>query len=118
VAATLGVLSVALLGASFVWAHHWGAQADTLVAAWAVATIGSLVASIWLLRDEMVWPTRLALRLAKIGLAGGSSRSRRSRWPASFTPRGSTPPAPAAAADRRGDPGRTAGVGKRARGYD
>jgi hypothetical protein len=71
VAATLGVLSVALLGASFVWAHHWGAQADTLVAAWAVATIGSLVASIWLLRDDMVWPTRLALRLAKIGLAGG-----------------------------------------------
>ena len=70
-AATLGVLSVALLGASFVWAHHWGVQTDTLVAAWAVATIGSLVASIWLLRDEMVWPTRLALRLAKIGLAGG-----------------------------------------------
>ena len=70
-AATLGVLSVALLGASFVWAHHWGVQTDTLVAAWAVATIGSLVASIWLLRDDMVWPTRLALRLAKIGLAGG-----------------------------------------------
>ena len=67
----LGVLSVALLGASFVWAHHWGVQADTLVAAWAVATIGSLVASIWLLRDDMVWPTRLALCLARIGLAGG-----------------------------------------------
>jgi trimethylamine:corrinoid methyltransferase-like protein len=45
-------------------------QADTLVAAWAAATIGSLVASIWLLRDDLVWPTRLALRLAKIGLAG------------------------------------------------
>jgi hypothetical protein len=71
VAATLGVLSVALLGASFVWAHHWGVRTDTLVAGWVVATIGSLVASIWLLRDDMVWPTRLALRLAKIGLAGG-----------------------------------------------
>jgi hypothetical protein len=46
-------------------------QADTLVSAWAVATIGSLVASIWLLKDDLVWPTRLALRLAKIGLAGG-----------------------------------------------
>jgi hypothetical protein len=67
----LGVLSVALLGASFVWAHHWGVQTDTLVAGWAVATIGSLVVSIWVLRDEMVWPTRVALRLAKIGLAGG-----------------------------------------------
>jgi hypothetical protein len=30
-AATLGVLSVALLGASFVWAHHWGFVADALV---------------------------------------------------------------------------------------
>ena len=70
-AAALGILSVALLGASFVWAHHWGVQADALVAAWAVATIGSLVASIWLLRDDLVWPTRLALRLAKIGLADG-----------------------------------------------
>ena len=46
-------------------------QTDTLVAAWAVATLGSLVASIWMLRDDLVWPTRLALRLAKIGLAGG-----------------------------------------------
>ncbi|MGH3054562.1 MAG: hypothetical protein ACRDL7_06245 [Gaiellaceae bacterium] len=71
VAAVLGVLSVALLGASFVWAHHWGVQADALVVCWAVATIGSLVVSVWILRDDMVWPTRFALRLAKIGLAGG-----------------------------------------------
>ena len=71
VAATLGVLSVALLGASFVWAHHWGAVADTLVIAWTVATLGSLAVAIHVLRDEVVWPTRLALRLAKIGLAGG-----------------------------------------------
>jgi hypothetical protein len=62
---------VALLGASFVWAHHWGVQADTLVICWAVETIGSLVVSIRFLRDDMVWPTRFALRLAKIGLAGG-----------------------------------------------
>jgi hypothetical protein len=27
--------------------------------------------SIQFLRDDMVWPTRFALRLAKIGLAGG-----------------------------------------------
>lgn len=33
-------------------------------------------------------------------------------------PPGSTPQASAAAADRPGDPGRTAGVGNRARGYD
>ena len=71
VAATLGVLSVALLAASFVWAHHWGVLTDTLVIAWSVATLGSLAVAIQLLRDDMVWPTRIALRLAKIGLAGG-----------------------------------------------
>jgi hypothetical protein len=71
VAAVLGVLSVALLGASFVWAHHWGPLADSIVGAWAIATLGSLVVSIQLLRDRMVWPTGVALRLAKIGLAGG-----------------------------------------------
>jgi hypothetical protein len=71
VAATLGVLSVALLAASFVWAHHWGVLTDTLVIAWGVATLGSLAVAIQLLRDDLVWPTRLALRLAKIGLAGG-----------------------------------------------
>jgi hypothetical protein len=71
VAATLGVLSVALLAASFVWAHHWGVLTDTLVIAWGVATRRSLAVAIQLLRDDLVWPTRLALRLAKIGLAGG-----------------------------------------------
>ena len=71
VAATFGVLSVVLLGASFVWAHHWGVLTDTLVIAWAVATIGALVVSIQCLRDDMVWPTRVALRLARIGLVGG-----------------------------------------------
>ena len=44
-AATLGVLSVLLLGVSFVWAHHWGFLADALVAGWAVATLGALVLS-------------------------------------------------------------------------
>jgi len=67
----LGVLSVALLAASFVWAHHWGTLADTLVAAWAVATLGALVVSIQFLRNKTVWSTYGSHRLAKIGLAGG-----------------------------------------------
>jgi len=71
VAAILGVLSVALLGASFVWAHHWGLQADTLVIAWAVATVGALAVSIPVLWSYDLWPTRLAIRLAKTGLVGG-----------------------------------------------
>jgi hypothetical protein len=67
----LGVLSVALLAASFVWAHHWGTVADTLVAAWALATLGSLVVSIRFLRDKAVWSTYGSQRLVKLGLAGG-----------------------------------------------
>jgi hypothetical protein len=71
VAAVLGVLSVALLGASFVWAHHWGPLADTIVIAWAVSTIWALVLSIQVLGSSRLWPTRVATRRAKIGLAGG-----------------------------------------------
>jgi Kef-type K+ transport system membrane component KefB len=71
VGAGLGILSVALLGASVVWAHHWGAQADTLVAAWAVATLGALGVSLQVLGSYRLWPTRLAIRLAQVGLAGG-----------------------------------------------
>jgi hypothetical protein len=67
----LGVLSVALLAASVVWAHHWGAVADTLVAAWAVTTLGALVVSIQFLGDDTVWSTYGSQRLAKIGLVGG-----------------------------------------------
>ena len=91
VAAALGVLSVALLAASLLWAHHWGPLADAIVAAWAAATLGSLAVSIRFLRDDNLWSTRLAKRLVK---------------------------APAAAADRRAEPGRTAGVDPREPGYD
>ncbi len=71
VAAVLGVLSVALLGASLVWAHHWGPRADTLVIAWALATLGTLGVSVQVLGSYDLWPTRIAIRLAQIGLAGG-----------------------------------------------
>jgi hypothetical protein len=67
----LGILSVALLAASFVWAHHWGALADTLVVAWALTTLGALVVSIQFLRNKTVWSTYGSHRLARIGLAGG-----------------------------------------------
>jgi hypothetical protein len=67
----LGLLSMALLGASFVWAHHWGTRTDTLVVAWAVATVAAFIVSIRLLRSHDLWPTRLAILLARIGLTGG-----------------------------------------------
>ena len=54
-----------------VWAHHWGPLADTIVIAWAVTTIWALFLSIQVVGSNRLWPTRLATRLAKIGLAGG-----------------------------------------------
>ena len=41
----VGALSLALLGASIAWAHHWSARADALVAGWGVSTIAALVLS-------------------------------------------------------------------------
>jgi hypothetical protein len=73
VSATLGILSVALLAASYVWAHHWGVLADMLVIAWTVATLGALVISIqFLFSFKVLHSTRLARRLARIGLIGGA----------------------------------------------
>ena len=38
----LGLLSLALLAASFLWAHHWGPRTDLLVSCWGMATLGAL----------------------------------------------------------------------------
>ena len=53
------------------WAHHWGALADTLVVAWGIATIGALVVSIQFFVSDDLWATPFARRLARIGLTGG-----------------------------------------------
>jgi hypothetical protein len=63
-AAVLGLASAALLSSAFRWAHHWGPVADSIVAAWALATMATLVVSIWSL-----FTTRASRRLAKLGLA-------------------------------------------------
>jgi hypothetical protein len=61
----LGVCSACLLAASLRWAHHWSDVADTIVAAWACATVGALVLSITALRAASVsrWFARLGLSL-------------------------------------------------------
>jgi hypothetical protein len=51
--ALLGVASVLLLVASLRWAHHWGLLTDTLVVAWATATLGALIGSVRLMRSDM-----------------------------------------------------------------
>ena len=56
-------MSVALLLASFRWAHHWGLVADTIVSAWALTTIGALFFSFWSLRTS-----RASRRFAAIGV--------------------------------------------------
>jgi hypothetical protein len=58
------VASALLLAASFVWAHHWGPLADTIVIAWLVAWPSALVlSSIALARRD---PGR---SFARLGLA-------------------------------------------------
>jgi hypothetical protein len=52
-----------LLGASLRWAHHWGPVADTIVVAWALATLGSLVTS-----TRVLMYRGGSRRLAKLGL--------------------------------------------------
>jgi len=40
-----GVASLAMLGASLMWAHHWGPLADSIVVAWAISSLASGVGS-------------------------------------------------------------------------
>jgi hypothetical protein len=42
-AAFLGLVSVMALAASFIWAHHWGPLADTIVGIWAITASSALV---------------------------------------------------------------------------
>jgi hypothetical protein len=109
--APVAALFVALLAASIRWAHHWNPVADTIVAAWVVATIGALFLSI-----QSLGMTTLGKRLAGIGLAGGLLSVIVLLLGVRPGPPGSTRPAPAAAADRRGDPVRTTGALDRVRG--
>ena len=41
----VGVISLALLGASIAWVHHWNARAVVLVSGWGVSTLVALVLS-------------------------------------------------------------------------
>ena len=43
--AVLGVASALLLVASFIWAHHWGPLADTIVIAWLLAWPSAMIVS-------------------------------------------------------------------------
>jgi hypothetical protein len=43
IGATLGLVSIILLGASFLWAHHRGPLAYTIVGTWIVSTLGALI---------------------------------------------------------------------------
>jgi hypothetical protein len=62
----IGGLSLALLGASIAWAHHWNARAEALVVGWSVSTLAALVLSSLGLRGP-----RGAKGLAAYGLLFG-----------------------------------------------
>jgi len=56
---------MALLAAALVFAHHWGALADTIVTGWAAATLTS-AAGVWFLayRRELSDQSWRAVRIA------------------------------------------------------
>jgi hypothetical protein len=56
---------MALLAAALVFAHHWGALADTIIPGWAAATLTS-AAGVWFLghRREDSDRSRRAVRIA------------------------------------------------------
>jgi hypothetical protein len=81
----LGLVSLASLAASLVWAHHWTLRADAIVLVWGLSTTGALVTSRRsLLRSEAArgWAwlglwlavlSVLALIVAGIAAAAGAS---------------------------------------------
>lgn len=58
-----GIASIVLLGAAIKWAHHWNPCADTIVALWALTTLGALGFSTW-----SVWTSTAARRFARLGI--------------------------------------------------
>jgi hypothetical protein len=64
-----GVASMVLLAAALVFAHHWGAVADTIVSGWAAATLAS-AAGVWFLAHRRTLSDRSwrAVRIAGIAV--------------------------------------------------
>jgi hypothetical protein len=68
-ALALGVASLVLLGSAFLWAHHWGPLADSIVGAWSVSWIGGLVVAGWALkRHPFGRPALVGLGLAMVSV--------------------------------------------------
>ncbi len=57
IAGTLGIVSLLALAASFLWAHHWGPLAFTIVAVWVLSTLGALIMGCMAIRSRWGLPT-------------------------------------------------------------
>jgi peptidoglycan/LPS O-acetylase OafA/YrhL len=68
-AAAAGVVSIALLAACFVWAHHWGVLTGALVTAWLLAVGTTIAFAVRPARraDRKPW-TRLAVACLGVSL--------------------------------------------------
>jgi hypothetical protein len=80
--AACGFASLALLLASFLWAHHWGPLSDTIVAGWAITTLIAGIGGVrmegrtqpsWLATSAMAFTaiSLLALVIAGVSYAFG-----------------------------------------------
>ncbi|MGN6377490.1 MAG: hypothetical protein ACTHNU_00915 [Gaiellales bacterium] len=65
--AASGLASFLLLGASFLWAHHWGPLADSIVVAWAITTLAAGIGGVRLLGNtKPAWLAGSAVAFAGI----------------------------------------------------
>jgi drug/metabolite transporter (DMT)-like permease len=68
IAGTLGIVSLIALAASFLWAHHWGPLAFTIVGVWGLSTLGALIMGCMAIRSRrglaMLYPGRGLATLA------------------------------------------------------
>lgn len=60
-AGAFGIASALLLGASFLWAHHWGALAVTIVTLWALTTLAGALAGVLSGGTRRGWFSRTGL---------------------------------------------------------
>ncbi|HEX3300847.1 MAG TPA: hypothetical protein VHW68_12160 [Actinomycetota bacterium] len=69
-AAILGLISVMALAASFIWAHHWGPLAYTIVGIWGITTAATLVLALLARRPGTParWLTIVALACVSVSV--------------------------------------------------
>jgi hypothetical protein len=89
IAGTLGLVSVLALGASFLWAHHWGPLPYTIVGVWVLSTLGALVFGVRALGPRRPGRALAVIALCCVLLSGLAVLSTGVAYAAGYDPTGS-----------------------------